>query len=71
MENHEITNSIGRATMGDDETIVLVLRAVGPNGETGVGRLEYPKSHAQYNDILKHLGGLKPGESKPVPPFDE
>jgi len=24
-----------------------------------------------YDEILKHLGGLKPGESKPVPPFPE
>ncbi|HMU32306.1 MAG TPA: hypothetical protein PKC89_00435 [Pyrinomonadaceae bacterium] len=57
--------------MSEDGTIVLVLKAVGPNGETGSGRFEYPPSHPQYDSILKHLGGLKPGESKPVPPFED
>ena len=56
--------------MEDDGTIILDLRAVGPKGETGIGRLVYPPAHKQYKDILKHLGGLKPKENKPVPPFE-
>lgn len=64
-------DSIGRATMDENETIIMDLRAVGPNGETGTGRIVYPKSHAQYSEILKHLGGLKPNENKPVPPFED
>lgn len=61
--------SIGRATMGEDGTIILDLRAEGPDGQIGIGRLVYPTSHPQYNEILKHLGGLKPNENKPVSPF--
>lgn len=60
--------SIGEATMEPDGTIVLQLRAVGP-GVIGDGLLKYPPKHAQYESVKKHLGGLKPGEHKPVPPF--
>ncbi|MDL1872489.1 hypothetical protein FBR05_09800 [Deltaproteobacteria bacterium PRO3] len=62
--------SIGQATMERDGTIVLDLRAEGPKGAIGEGRLVYPPSHAQYKKILQHLGGLKPGEVKPVPPWE-
>lgn len=59
---------IGTATMEPDGTIVLNLRAEGP-GVVGHGQMRYPKSHAEYDKVLKHLGGLKPGENKAVPPF--
>jgi hypothetical protein len=59
---------IGSATMEPDGTIVLDLRARGP-GMMGDAQMRYPKTHAEYANVLKHLGGLKPGESKPVPPF--
>jgi hypothetical protein len=61
--------SIGTATMKDDGTIVLMLRATGPGGMLGDSRIEYPKGHPNYDEVLKHLGGLKPGEQKPVPPW--
>ena len=61
--------SIGSATMQDDGTIVLQLRAEGEHGEIGDAQLFYPPSHAQYDSVLKHLGGLKPGETKPVAPW--
>ena len=64
------TESIGRATMTEDGTIVLDLRAVSPQGQVGIGRLSYPPSHPQYQEILKHIGGIKPGENKPVPPWE-
>ncbi|MCA2980880.1 MAG: hypothetical protein INH41_16080 [Myxococcaceae bacterium] len=61
--------SIGAATMEPDGTIVLTLRAQGPGGMRGDGLLRYPPSHPQYQVVLAHLGGLSPGESKPVRPF--
>lgn len=61
--------SIGMATMEPDMTIVLRLRAVSP-GAVGEGLLRYPPGHPQYEQIKAHLGGLQPGGSKPVPPFD-
>lgn len=63
-------NSIGQATMTDDGTIVLDLRAEGPNGLRGDARFTYPKSHPKYQEVLRHIGGIKPGEQKPVPPWD-
>jgi hypothetical protein len=62
---------IGSARMLDDGTIVLDLRAEGPKGTLGDMRLVYAKSHKDYAMVFKHLGGLKPGETKPVPPWPE
>jgi hypothetical protein len=59
---------IGGATMRDDGTIVLDLRL--QSGEmVGHALATYPKDHPDYARVLKHLGGLRPGEEKPVPPF--
>ena len=63
--------SIGSATMQADGTIVLLLRAMDGTGMRGDARVTYPRGHAQYEKILAHLGGLKPGEEKPVPPWPE
>lgn len=59
---------IGTARMEPDGTIVLDL--VARQGATvGHGRLTYPPGHPDRAMILRHLGGLRPGETKPVPPF--
>jgi len=63
--------SIGSATMEENGTIVLQLRAESPDGEIGDALVRYPPGHPQYAEILRHLGGLKKGESKPVPPWPE
>lgn len=61
---------IGMATMRPDGTIVLDLRAEGP-GMYGLAQAVYPPSHPQYQYVLNHLQGLRPGEEKLVPPFPE
>ncbi|HEY3446778.1 MAG TPA: hypothetical protein VGK67_10465 [Myxococcales bacterium] len=53
-----------------DGTLVLDLKAEGPGGTVGDSRLVYPKDHPHYRQVLQHLGGMKPGEVKPVPPWD-
>ena len=63
--------SIGTAYMKPDGTIQLMLRAEGEHGEIGEGFFLYPPDHAEYKEILAHLGGLKPGESKSVPPWPQ
>jgi predicted RNA-binding Zn-ribbon protein involved in translation (DUF1610 family) len=63
--------TIGVATMTADGTIVLDLRAEGPDGLRGDARLLYPPSHPQYQEILSHLGVLHPGGEKVVPPWGE
>ena len=62
---------IGSATMAADGTITLNLRAEGQRGEIGDSALAYPPGHAQYREVLDHLGGLKPGEDKCVRPWPE
>lgn len=66
----ETPECIGVANMSDDGTITLLLRAKSEKGALGDAMLSYKKSDSQYASILKHLGGLKPGEEKPVPPFE-
>jgi hypothetical protein len=63
-------DSIGKATMEGDGTIVLTLRAEGPDA-VGDALLRYPRSHASYDEVLAHLGGLEPGETKPCPPWPD
>ncbi len=60
--------SIGQATMEADGTLVLTLRAQSP-GAIGDGQLRYAPTHAQYQSILRHVGAIRPGESRPVAPF--
>jgi hypothetical protein len=62
--------SIGAATMTRDGAITLRLRAEGP-GMTGEGTLVYKRGDARYDDVLRHIGGIKPGETKPVPPWKD
>jgi len=54
--------------MAPDGTITLQLRATG-GGAVGDGMIVYRPSDPKYRDVLEHLGGLKPGETKPVPPW--
>ncbi|MGB0750043.1 MAG: hypothetical protein ACPGO3_14985 [Magnetospiraceae bacterium] len=66
-------NSIGIAEMRADGAIVLQLRATtmdeGVEGAVGDGMLIYTPDSDGYADLLDHLGGLAPNETKPVPPW--
>jgi hypothetical protein len=58
---------IGQAAMLEDGTIVLDLRMEDPkSGAIGDARLRYRKGEPDYQPTLDHLGGLKPGEIKPI-----
>ena len=59
------TGSIGNAVMSADGTIALTLKA--PDGTQAA--LAYHPGDPQYARILSHIGGIHPGEHKPVPPF--
>ena len=66
----KIPKSIGIATMDSEGSIRMQLRSYGP-GPQAEGSFEYKKTDPKYKDILKHLGGMKPGETKSVPPWPE
>ncbi len=72
-KNAPVTNngSIGQATMKANGTLVLQLRAEAEDGTVGDAQFEYPKGHEQYDEVIKHVGGLEPGQTKPVPPWPE
>lgn len=56
---------LGSATMLADGTIVLRLR---PEGEGMMGDTEvvYPPGHERYDAVFERLGGLRPGETRPL-----
>jgi hypothetical protein len=64
--------SIGVATMETNGDIVLQLRApMGDTGTIGEGYFRYRPGADGYDDVLRHLGGMQPGESKSVPPWPD
>ena len=50
--------------MSADGTITLTLSTPGQQGAAA-----YHPGDPQYTRILSHVGGLRPGQKKPVPPF--
>ena len=58
----------GVATISEDGAITLQLRSV-TGGVVAEGFFVYPKSHPQYESVRKHVGPIKPGESKIIEPF--
>ncbi len=71
MAQTPLPSSIGVATMSNDGTITLRLRAEGPGGAIGDGNITYKRGDPQYEEVLHHVGGLKPGETKLVPPWKD
>ncbi len=61
---------IGTATMERDGTIVLQLRAMGP-GILGHATMRYQQSHPNYKEVFRHIGGIVPGQTRKVLPFDQ
>ena len=63
--------SIGVAHMTSDGTIVLQLRAIGPRGAIGESLVRYKRGDPHYEEVKRHLGGLRVGEHKSVPPWPD
>jgi len=62
--------SIGSATMEQDGTLVLNLRAQS-GGTIGDGRLVYRPGDKDYQAILAHLSPIEKGQTVPVRPWPE
>ena len=60
--------SIGVAHMSEDRVITLRLRSL-PPGPIAEGEFRYAPKDPQYRDVIRHLGGIRPGEWKPVRPW--
>jgi len=61
---------IGDATMDPDGTLVLNMRKTADGIHTS-GRLRYKPGTKDYDEVLCHIGGIKPGEVKLVKPFED
>src|ERR1041384_2974239 len=61
---------IGIASMKPYGTIVLDLHG-GSEAHDALGVIQYPPGHKDYAAVLRHLGGLRPGERKPVPAWPD
>lgn len=57
---------IGYAHMRDDGTLELTLRAEGADGTVGDATLVVAPDDSRHVPMVLQLGGIKPGESKPV-----
>jgi hypothetical protein len=64
----EAVDSVGTATMSADGTITLHVHTLWPQ-PIADSQLVYAPGNSQYDAIKRHLGGLSPGQSKPVPPM--
>ncbi len=58
---------IGSASMREDRSIFLMLRAEGPKGLIGDAAFEYAPGHPEYDEIVRHVGPIEPGQDKAVP----
>jgi hypothetical protein len=58
----------GTATMLDDGTLSLHLRLTS-DGKPIDDTVTYKSSDRAYDDILRHLGGLRPGDTKQFRPW--
>jgi hypothetical protein len=67
---NESSKYIGAATMEENGDIVMTLRAESKDSPIiGDAQFRYKPGSPGYADVLRHLGGLRPGETKPVLPW--
>jgi hypothetical protein len=64
----EAIDSVGRAQMSADGAITLRLHTLWPQPFAESERV-YAPDDPHYAFIKHHLGGIAPGETKPVPPL--
>jgi hypothetical protein len=61
--------SVGIATMQPDGSIAVRVRIARGSDQEAVLVL-YP-GDSNYQRMIEHIGGLMPGESKPIPPWPD
>lgn len=61
---------VGTALMEDDGIVMMMLHAQTPNGDWGVSRFYLRPGTADYDALIERVGGLQPGEKKPVPSWE-
>jgi hypothetical protein len=69
-ENPGDEKSIGVATMLADRTILVGVSGPEPGSRARAVLMVEP-GDTNYQSIIDHVGGLKPGETKPIPPWPD
>src|SRR5258706_12497921 len=60
--------SVGVATMLENGTILIGIRGPAPDGPLQAVLMVEP-GDTNYQQIIDHIGGLRPGETKSIPPW--
>jgi hypothetical protein len=66
----ETTPSIGVVWMERDRSIVVKLRAEGPDGIIGDAQFIFKRRSPRYEQVMRYLGGMKPGEARSLKEWD-
>jgi hypothetical protein len=61
--------SVGSAQMEPDGTLKLFFRTETKDGMVGEALTVVKPGDKHYDSIRAHLGGIKPGQGVPIPPF--
>jgi hypothetical protein len=64
-ETKPLAEFIGTASMSDDGTVTLHLTRTA-DGRYANAKFRYTTADSKYDEVLRHIGGLKAGETKPV-----
>ena len=67
-EDPDPAPSVGVARMLENGTILVGIRGPGPDGPLQAVLMVEP-GDTNYQQIIDHVGGLKPGETKSIPPW--
>ncbi len=63
--------NIGTATLSDDGTLLMFLKYTDKDGVPMRADCSFSPKNPDYHKAIAHIGGIKPGEAKPAPPFDD
>jgi hypothetical protein len=69
-ENPVAAPSVGVARMLANGTILVGIRGAEPDGALQAVLMVEP-GDSTYQPIIEHVGGLKPGETKSIPPWPD
>jgi hypothetical protein len=61
--------NVGNAFMKSDGVLEMMLRTVARSGAIGETMMVVEPNDSRYKAMVAHLGGIKPGEARAIPPF--
>ena len=62
---------IGLATIDSEGTITVQARSEQEDGTIAHSQFEYVLTHVEYSSIKNHIGELKVGQWKRIPPWND